>query len=86
MIKVSPYPVDHRHEIIAYGLHSGFSEICQTYLIVRNEPVPVRTCVLDSLAYREAFHYRPPESITFDIVAKVFNCVQSPYFSVRYFM
>ena len=86
MIKVCPYPVDHRHEIIADSLNSGFSKVSQTDLIIFYQPIPFRTSILDGLAYREAFHYRPAKSEAFNIVSQVFDCLQSPDLTVRNFV
>jgi len=62
MIKVGPDPVDHRHEVVAYGLYTGFPEIRKADLVIFDQLIPFRTGILDSLAYRKTLNNRPSES------------------------
>ena len=86
MVKVSPYPVDHRHEVVTYCLHSSFSEVSKTDLVIFDQLFPFRSCILDRLTYRKALYHRPAKSIRFYILFQIFYRLKSPYFSVWHIM
>ena len=86
MLQVGTHPVDDRHKIITYRLHAAFAQIGKAHLIVLNQLVAFRTGILDSLAHRQAFHYRPSQPVRFDVRLQAINSLLGPYITIGHFM
>ncbi len=86
IFEIGPRPVKHRHEVITYGLYSGFAEVSKTLLIILYQLIAVRTSVFDRLAHRKTLHHRPAQTMLFDEVFHFYNFLFAPYLSVGYMM
>ena len=47
VVEIGTRPVEHRHEVIADGLHASLAEVSETDLVFLDEFVTVRTTILD---------------------------------------
>ena len=82
--QVSACPVEHRHEVVAYCLHSLCGKIAHRLFVDFDLLVAVRSCIFYSLHHGQTLHHAPSHTERFNILAQVAYRLACPYFAQRH--
>ena len=79
--QVSACPVEHWHEVIAYGVYAFCCQIAQALLVYLYLLVAVRASVFYCLGDGQRLDYRPSHAVRLDVLPEVMYLLACPHLS-----
>ena len=82
--KVCACPVEHRHEVVAYGVDAFSRKVAKTDFVAFYLLIAVWTRVFNGLCDRQRLHHAPTESVAFDEKTQIVDFLLRPNVAQRH--